>query len=354
MHVTEMQNLQNRLIAKAADELGIQCELLIPGCEDFLQLRKQDVSIVINKTRSHRLPLMSGLLAKNKQAANQLLSQQGLPVPAHIVLSDSDRNEQALSFLESVSAAGQSLVVKPLDSSGGNGVTLDVRTQQQLAKAMKDASAFSEQILLQQYVQGNDYRVLVIDSKVVAVTEYSPAYLVGDGQRTIGELIDDLNRQHLRQTPIGQLTLFHKLQPDDPSIVQSLAEKGYTLDAVPETGCTVTLYSLQHTEIDKVSEFSRDCTDEIHAHNQALAIHAAQILNIDVAGIDIRCNDISIPLTSDCGGILEVNALPDFVFHVYPYEGQSRDVARRYVEYLFHQPVNEPVATSSNLQRSVH
>lgn len=352
MHGTEMQNLQNRLIAKAAAELGIQCEQLVLGCEDFLRLTKQDVSIVINKTRSHRLSLLSGLLAKNKQAANQLLSQQGLPVPAHIVISE--MNEQARSFLESVSAAGHSLVVKPLDASGGNGVTLDVRTQQQLAKAMKDAAVFSKQILLQQYVQGNDYRVLVIDGKVVAVTEYSPAYLVGDGQQTIGELIDDLNRQHQKQTPIGQLTLFHKLQPDDPSIVQSLSEQGYTLDAVPEAGRTVTLYSLQHTEIDKVSEFSRDCTDEIHAHNQALAIHAAQILNIDVAGIDIRCNDISVPLTSDCGGILEVNALPDFVFHVYPYKGQSRDVARRYVEYLFNQPVNEPVTTSSNLQRSVH
>ncbi|WP_411350109.1 hypothetical protein [Paenibacillus sp. WLX2291] len=352
MHFTEMQNLQNRLIAKAADELGIQCELLVPGCEDFMKLTKQNMSIVINKTRSHRLPLISGLLAKNKQAANQLLSEQGLPVPAHIVVSEN--NEQALSFLASISAAGHSLVVKPLDASSGNGVTLDVRTPQQLAEAIQDAAVFSQQIMLQQYVQGNDYRVLVIDGKVVAATEYSPAYLVGDGQRTIGEHLAELNRQHLRQTEIGPLTLFNMLQPDDPAITTSLTAQGYELSTVPEAGCIVTLYSLEHTEIGKVSEFSRDCTDELHDHNVKLAIRAAQILNIDVAGIDIRCNDISIPLTSDCGGILEVNALPDFVFHVYPYEGQGRAVAHRYVEYIFNQQVNGPVTTSSNLQRSVH
>lgn len=132
-----IHNLQNRLIISKAREMGITCEPLLEGCEDFLKLSVGDQEIIINKTRSHRLPLIAGLLAKNKQACNMLLHEQGMPVPSFIVIPE--MGSEAVAFLNRYG----SIVVKPLDASSSMGVTLDVRTEEELETAIQLASVHS-------------------------------------------------------------------------------------------------------------------------------------------------------------------------------------------------------------------
>ncbi len=349
MFLNQMQNLQNRLITARAQEMGIACELLVPGCEDFLRLTQNGQTIIINKTRSHRLPLLAGLLAKDKQASNLLLEQRGLPVPPYAVVSDI---EAALAFVEQLPLEHRSVVVKPLDASRSEGVTIDVRTKQQLLQAMQHAAVYSRQIMLQQFVSGLDYRVLVINGKVEAVTCYRPVELIGDGCSTIAELAARINACRMRQTEIGSIEHFAAIDTEESSVNKELKRQGYTLSAIPPAGQCVSLYDTEQMEVGAIRELYSDCTDDICQQNRELSIAAAEALGIDVAGIDIRCQDIARPLTLEQGGILEVNALPDMINHVYPYEGQSRDVVGSYLNYLF-TAQKEPVLTGAHTQRSV-
>ncbi|CAI6085236.1 Cyanophycin synthetase [Paenibacillus sp. JJ-100] len=322
------ENLQNRLILNKAREMGIDCELLVDGCEDFLKLSTRDKQIIINKTRTHRLPLIAGLLAKNKQACNLILHEQGMPVPSHIVITA--MGEEAEQFLNEHS----SIVVKPLDASSSQGVTLDVRNVAELETAIDAAAKHGSGIMLQQYVTGTDYRVLIINDQVAAVNQYRPVYVTGDGSSSVRELIEILNRSRIQDTEIGVYEAFPEIDPDHTRLLDALRKQGVALNDVPLAGQEIELYDLRNSAAGKISEFYRDCTDDIHPDNAHMMVQAARSLQIDVAGIDIRCKDIRVPMTTAQGGILEVNALPDLTHHVYPHGGTRRDVVRQYLEYL--------------------
>jgi cyanophycin synthetase len=324
-----IHNLQNRLIISKAREMGMTCEPLLAECEDFLELSYGDKRRVINKTRSHRLPLIAGLLAKNKQVCNMLLHERGMPVPPFIVIEA--MGDKATQFLK----LHRSVVVKPLDASGSAGVTLDVRTNEELEAAIARAGTHSNSIMLQQFVTGVDYRVLVINGEVAAVNEYRPVYVEGDGTSTIRALIRMLNQQRIQHTSIGKFEAFPKINEDAEPLRKVLLGQGITLEEVPAAGREIELYDLRNSAAGNISEFYMDCTEAILPDNAQMAIEAAGALRIDVAGIDIRCENIRQPLTRDQGGILEVNALPDLTHHVFPFGGTTRDVVRLYLEYLF-------------------
>ncbi|ALS29975.1 cyanophycin synthetase [Paenibacillus sp. 32O-W] len=326
---TGSRNTLNRLLINKAREMGIGCRLLLAGCEDFLELSYKGRSIVINKTRSHRLSLIAGLLAKNKEATNLLLSQRGLPVPPYMVVSET--GAEAVRFLQT----HLSVAVKPLDASGSAGVTLDVRTVPQLETAIQRAGIYGGKVMLQRFVPGADYRVLVIDYRIAAVTEYRPAFVTGDGASSLRELIRRLNETRIRQSEIGEIEAFAEIKTDSVRLLAALDKQGVALDDIVPAGCLVKLQDIGNSPAGEISEIYADRTDLICPANAAMAVEAAKALQIDVAGIDIRCPDIAVPVTEASGGILEVNALPDMIHHVVPYEGASRDVIRIYLEYLF-------------------
>ncbi|MFD1175989.1 ATP-grasp domain-containing protein [Paenibacillus puldeungensis] len=333
MDGAKLQNLHNRLILSKAHEMGITCRPLLQGCEDFLELTYQGRSIVINKTRSHKLSLMAGLLAKNKEATNLLLQRRGLPIPPFMVISE--MGEEAVRFLENQS----SVVVKPLDASGSAGVTLDVRTRKQLGEAIRKASFYSKSMMLQQFIPGKDYRVLIINGKVAAVTEYRPACVIGDGSASIRQLIQLLNESRIIRNDIGQMEAFAEISMDSRELTMVLDKQGVALDDLIPAGTQVELYDTQNAAANDIREIYADRTDTICEANKKMAIDAAEVLQIDVAGIDIRCPDISLPLMQPIGAILEVNALPDMTYHVFSYQGASRDVVRLYLEYLFEEAI---------------
>ncbi|WP_342571951.1 hypothetical protein MKY85_04900 [Paenibacillus sp. FSL R5-0749] len=323
-----IHNLQNRLIISKAREMGITCEPFLEGCEDFLKLAVGDKQIIINKTRSHRLPLIAGLLAKNKQACNMLLHEQGMPVPSYIVIPE--MGSEAVAFLNRY----RSIVVKPLDASSSMGVTLDVRTEDELEAAIHLASVHGSSIMLQQYVTGIDYRVLIINGEVAAVNEYRPVYVEGDGTSTVRTLIEQLNQERMKITSIGEYEAFPQVHAETERLLEVLHAQGTSLDEVPAAGEEIELYDLRNSAAGKISEFYKDCTEIIHPENARMIVQAAQTLQIDVAGVDVRCRDIRTPISREEGGILEVNALPDLTHHVFPHGGTTRDVVRLYLEYL--------------------
>lgn len=329
MNQYRVQNAHNKLIISKARELGIGCKPLVPGCEDFLELSYRGKQIIINKTRSHKLSLMAGLLAKNKDASNLLFRRCGLPVPDYIVVSNT--SEEAMNFLHTHPC----IIVKPLDTSRSIGVTLGIREVADLNKAIQGARLHSENVMIQQYVEGFDYRVLVIAGKAVGVLEYRPAFIEGDGYSTIKQLVNKLNKDQLRRNNAGTVGSFQEISIETGHVPVYLQELGKTVEDILEKGEQQQLFSSANIVANEISEVVTDRTETISPINVKVAIEAAKALNIDVAGVDIRCKDISLPLTEGNGGILEVNALPDMIDPHLFFHGASQDVFKIYLQYLF-------------------
>src|SRR5919106_494407 len=264
-------------------------------------------------------------IAGDKKLTNQLLAAAGLPTP---------RSEVVRSEDEAVTAArriGFPVVVKPLDGNHGRGVSLDVRTERDVRRGFKRARDESRRgiVVVESFVQGNDYRVLVVGGRMVAVAQRVPAHVTGDGKSTIAELVEATNQDPRRG--IGHERVLTKIKIDDAA-KEMLKKQGYTVDDVPEEEAFVKLVATGNMSTGGISI---DRTFEAHEENVEIAEEAARVVGLDVAGIDFLTPDISQPVRETGGAIVEVNAAPGFRLHTHPTEGESQYVAKPAIDLLF-------------------
>jgi D-alanine-D-alanine ligase-like ATP-grasp enzyme len=326
-----MKNLHNNLIMQRALELGYTCRPVVEGEEDFLEISNGEKTIIINKTRSHRLSVVAGMITKNKAVCSALLSRAGLPVPEEMLVSSV--TDEALSFLQ----VHKRVVVKPKDTNRGVGITMDITTPEALHTAIEKGLQYSSQLLLQRQVEGRDYRVLVIDGEVVGVLENRPPQVEGDGVRTVRELIDELNADPRRTSDKDEFKPMLTVKVDD-EVLRILELQGHTLDSVPKRDETV---FLRKNGNEYTGGMNIDRTDEICEENIKIALRATEVLGLDVAGLDIRTKDIGLPMEDHFGAIIEVNVLPGMNGHMYPAEGKPRDSIGKYLQYLFKEDVKQ-------------
>ena len=264
-------------------------------------------------------------IAANKELTSRLLRNVGIPVPDARTVEDED---------EAVAAArriGYPVVVKPLDGNHGRGVGINLADEAAVRAHYPAASEASRggTVLVESYITGKDYRILVVGGKVVAVAERVPAHVVGDGQHTLRELVEITNADPRRG--IGHEKILTRIALDAGAL--ALAERqGYGADDVPPAGVSV---QLALTGNMSTGGTSIDRTDEIHPDNFAIASQAARIIGLDVAGIDFLTPDITRSVREVGGAICEVNAGPGFRMHTHPTEGIPRDVARPVLDLIF-------------------
>jgi cyanophycin synthetase len=266
--------------------------------------------------------------ASDKELTIKLLGDVGIPVPRHQLARSAD---QAVEIAERL---GYPLVTKPLDVSHGRGVSIKLLNADEVRRGYAAAAVYSSSVLVETFLEGKDYRVLVIDGKVVAVAERVPAHVIGDGAHTIGELVEIVNRDPRRG--IGHEKILTRIKIGHQA-ERLLQQAGYTLNTVLEQG---QLFYLASTANLSTGGTAIDRTTEIHYETREIARRAALVIGLDIAGIDIITPDISQPLREVGGGIVEVNAGPGFRMHLQPSEGQSRNVARPVIDMLF--PPNTP------------
>jgi len=322
-----LKNLHNKLIEQRAKELGYTCRPLLEGDEEFLELSDGSQTIIINRTRSHRLTVVAGLITRNKAVCSVMLQRNGLPVPEEIQLTE--WQDEALRFL----AEQGRVVVKPNFTNRGVGITMDVTTEDELVAAVDKALQHSTQLMIQRQVEGRDYRILVIDNEVVGVLENCPPFVTGDGVQTVQQLIDALNADPMRTADKDEFKPMLAVLIDD-EVLRTLQNQGYALDSVPAPGEDVYL-RLNGNEY--TGGMNVDRTDEICPENIELALKTCRVLDLDVAGIDLRTPHIGVPASESRGAIIEVNVLPGMNGHMYPAVGQSRDSIGKYLRYLFKQ-----------------
>jgi len=262
-------------------------------------------------------------LAKNKQLAKDLLREHNIPVPAGGIV---DSEDAAIVLAEQI---GYPIVVKPLDANQGKGVTANIRDDNLLRQAYRLASSYNYQVIVEKYIQGKDYRILVVGDQVVAAAERKPPYIVGDGIQSISELVAQENRNPLRG--IGHEKPLTKIYLDSVA-KEFLARREYRTDDIPKAG---ELIYLRENGNLSTGGSARDCTKDIHPKNKELAVKAAKVIGLEVAGIDIVVDNISRLLTPLNGAIIEVNAAPGLRMHLSPSEGEGRNVAADILNHMY-------------------
>ena len=268
--------------------------------------------------------------AGNKHLTKKILGDAGIPVP-YGDIAYTIRSAAAVA-----SCLGYPVVLKPFDANQGKGVFTDISSYRELEIAYQTASKYSHAVIVEKHIPGNDYRLLVVGGKMVAAAQRKPPSIIGDGIRSIRELINIENENPLRGSDHEKPLTWIKL--DDMS-KQVLAKEGYDENSIPERGRIV---PLRHNGNLSTGGTASDCTQEVHPENERIAVTAAQLMELDIAGIDITCMDISKPLTHENGALIEVNAAPGLRMHLFPSEGQPRNVAEDILKMFY--PAGEPTS----------
>lgn len=263
--------------------------------------------------------------ASNKELTNKLLHEVGIPVPRGVTVRNVDdavREARRIRY---------PVVIKPLDGNHGRGVCINLKDEDEIREffpvAMEESRAGI--VVVESFVEGLDYRILVVNNQVVAVAERVPAHVVGNGTHNVEQLIDITNSDPRRG--VGHEKILTRISIDSQTL-ETLERNGLTLADVPAKGQIV---PLKRTGNMSTGGTSIDRTDDIHPDNEDIARQAAMVVGLDIAGIDFIVPDISKSIRQSGGAIVEVNAGPGFRMHTNPTEGHPRHVGRAVVDMLF-------------------
>jgi cyanophycin synthetase len=273
--------------------------------------------------------------AGDKDFTKQLLAESGIPVPRGVVVRDVEEAVREARRLR------YPLVTKPLDGNHGRGVTIGIKDEEQLRFGFAEALAQSKgrDVIVEQYFDGKDHRILIVNGELVAVAERVPAHVIGDGTHSIAQLVEIVNQDPRRG--VGHEKVMTRIKID-AHVTECLERNGRTPDSVPAAGEVVVLRATANLSTGGTAV---DRTNEIHPDNVDIARRAALVIGLDIAGIDFLAPDISRSVRETGGGIIEVNAAPGFRMHLEPSEGAPRDVANPVIRMLFPpgQPTRIPI-----------
>ncbi|PRQ09327.1 cyanophycin synthetase [Enhygromyxa salina] len=274
-------------------------------------------------------------IASDKEETNQILADLGLPVPRQYLVRDPERAATVAERL------GYPVVVKPLNANHGRGVSINLSDGEAVRVAFEKAREHSRTVIVETYIAGFDHRMLVIDGKLIAVAKRVPGHVVGDGERTVAQLVELVNADPRRG--IGHEKVLTRIEIDHQAR-RLLEASGMTEESVIPAG---EVFYLRSTGNLSTGGTAIDMTSVVHPDNREMAQRAASAIGLDVAGIDFITTDVSRSYREVGGGICEVNAAPGFRMHVAPTEGTPRDVAGPVIDMLFPPgtPARIPIAS---------
>ena len=264
-------------------------------------------------------------LACDKEDTKYLLEQAEVPVPRGDII----RRERSLE--EACRYVGYPLVIKPVDGNHGRGITVDIQNYEDALVGFHNAkdSSRSGAIIVEKFITGEDYRLLVINNVLVAAAKRTPAHVIGDGKSTVQELIDIVNSDPRRG--FGHEKVLTQITTNELTL-NIIKDAGYTLDSVLAKEEMLILKDTANLSTGGTAE---DVTDIVHPANVSMVERISKIIDLDICGIDIMTTDISKPLSETGGAVLEVNAGPGFRMHLAPTKGLPRNVAGHVIDKLF-------------------
>ncbi|ART47282.1 cyanophycin synthetase [Acidovorax carolinensis] len=261
-------------------------------------------------------------IGQDKDLTKRLLHAAGVPVPLGQPV---DTVEEAWEVALKV---GLPVVVKPQDGNQGKGVTVNITDRAQLEEAYRNAADYGT-VMVERFLPGHDFRLLVVGDQLVAAARREPPQVLGDGQHTVRELVDQVNLDPRRGE--GHATSLTKIRLDDIAVAR-LAMQDLTPDSVPSKGQRVILRNNANLS---TGGTATDVTDDVHPEVAARAVAAAQMVGLHICGVDMVAETVLRPLEEQGGGFVEVNAAPGLRMHLAPSYGKPRNVGQAMVDRLF-------------------
>jgi len=262
-------------------------------------------------------------IACDKEETKRMLDQAAIPVAKGSICVDEE------DLKNTIDRIGYPIVLKPLDGNHGKGASINVTNWDDALAGLEYAKKYSRRVIVEKFITGFDFRMLVINNQLVAAAQRVPAHVTGDGTHNIEQLIELENQDPRRG--YGHENVLTEIKVDRDTL-DLLAKRGYTLETVPEAGETVYLKSTANLS---TGGTSIDVTDMVHPENIFLAERISRVIGLDVCGIDIMAHNLTQPLKENGGVVLEVNAAPGFRMHLAPAEGLPRNVAAPVIDMLY-------------------
>ncbi len=277
----------------------------------------------IQAAETDRTSAVAESIAQDKELSKELLHAAGVPVPVgRPVLSAEDAWAAACEI-------GAPVVVKPQDGNQGKGVAVNLNTREQIEAAYAIAFEVSDEVLVERYLPGHDYRLLVIGDKLIAAARRDPPLVIGDGVHNIRQLVERVNSDPRRGE--GHATSLTKIRLDEVALAR-LADARLTPESVPARGQRIILRNNANLS---TGGTATDVTADVHPEFAAQAVAAAQTIGLDIAGVDVVCDSVLRPLEAQGGGIVEINAAPGLRMHLQPSFGKGRPVGEAIIANMF-------------------
>ncbi|BDW10521.1 phosphoribosylglycinamide formyltransferase 2 [Polynucleobacter sp. SHI8] len=267
-------------------------------------------------------------IAQDKELTKDLLHAAGVAVPLGKVVDNADDAWKVAQEL------GSTIVIKPRDGNQGKGVAVNIKSEEQVRAAFAVAQHYGRKIIVERYMPGHDFRLLVVGDQLIAAARRDPPQVIGDGVLTITELVAEINKDPLRGD--GHATPLTKIRLDDIAIA-TLAKQKLDVHAIPRNGQRVVLRNNANLS---TGGSATDVTEDVHPDLAASAITAAKMVGLDICGVDIVCEAIYKPLEEQGGGVVEVNAAPGLRMHLNPSYGKSQPVGEAIISLLYPRPEN--------------
>ncbi|MCY2978936.1 MAG: cyanophycin synthetase [Planctomycetota bacterium] len=262
-------------------------------------------------------------IAQDKDLTRMLLKTIGVPTP------EGRPVESAEDAWEAAQDIGLPVVVKPQYGNHGRGVATNLQDRQQVEAAYVAAREEGSSIICERHAPGDDYRVLVIGGKMVAAARREPAHVFGDGQSTVQQLIDVVNKDPRRSDGHSTSLSFIKV---DAVALGVLLEQGLTPDIIAPLGKKVLIRRNANLS---TGGTAADVTDLVHPDVARQCVEAARVIGLDIAGVDVVAQDITQPLQGQRGVIVEVNAGPGLRMHIEPSSGLPRPVGQAIIDMMY-------------------
>jgi cyanophycin synthetase len=262
-------------------------------------------------------------IACDKEDTKKMLESSSVPVAGGSICVDEEDLENTIAKI------GFPIVIKPLGGNHGKGASINVKTMEEAKSGLEHAQKYGRRVIVEKFITGHDFRILVINHKMVAAAQRVPAHVIGNGEKTVRELIDIENRDPRRG--YGHENVLTEILIDRDSL-DLLEKMGYNEGSIPKKGEIVYLKSTANLS---TGGTSIDVTDMVHPENIFLAERISRIIGLDVCGIDIMAQNLTQPLQENGGVVLEVNAAPGFRMHLAPSEGLPRNVAAPVIDMLY-------------------
>ena len=270
-----------------------------------------------------RTSAIAEAIAQDKDLSKLLLDAMGVPVPQGRAVASLEE------AIEAMQALNGPVVVKPRDGNQGKGVTVNVQGEDALRAAWQAASEISSDIIVERFIPGDDYRLLVVDQRLVAAARRDPPFVIGDGQHSVRQLVDIVNQDPRRGD--GHATPLTRIRFDAIALAR-LALQGLQADDIPEAGRKIILRNNANLS---TGGTATDVTDEVHPELAARAVEASQMVGLDVCGVDVVCQTVTRPLEEQGGASVEVNVAPGLRMHLAPSYGKPRPLGEAIVDTLY-------------------